>query len=54
MRAYKTEINPTPEQIIHINKTLGVCRHVKNLFIETKRDIKTIKNINLILNFQSG
>lgn len=38
MRVYKTEINPTPEQIIHINKTLGVCRHVKNLFIETNQN----------------
>lgn len=42
MRAYKTEIDPTPEQIIHINKTLGVCRHVKNLFIEINQ--KRYKN----------
>ena len=38
VRAYKTEINPTSEQINHIDKTLGVCRHVKNLFIETNRN----------------
>lgn len=31
---YKTEINPTEEQIIQINKTLGVNRYLQNLYIE--------------------
>lgn len=31
---YKTEINPTKEQIIQINKTLGVCRYIQNIYIE--------------------
>ncbi|MDR1379703.1 MAG: helix-turn-helix domain-containing protein [Synergistaceae bacterium] len=34
--AYKTEIDPVPEQIEKIHRTTGVCRFVYNLFIATK------------------
>lgn len=37
IRAYKTEINPTLEQIVKICRTIGVCRFVYNLFIATNR-----------------
>jgi len=33
MRSYKTEINPTPEQKRIINRTIGVCRFVYNLYV---------------------
>lgn len=37
LKAYKTEIDPSPEQIQKIRKTIGVCRFVFNLFIETNQ-----------------
>ena len=37
-RAYKVELKPTPEQIRQIERTMGVCRYVYNLFIATNRD----------------
>ena len=33
MISYKTEINPTAEQKQIINKTIGVCRYVYNLYV---------------------
>ena len=33
LRSYKTEIDPTPEQITKINKTIGVCRFAYNFYI---------------------
>lgn len=33
LKSYKTEINPMPEQILIINKTIGVCRFVYNFYI---------------------
>lgn len=33
LRSYKTEINPSPEQILQINRTIGVCRYVYNMYI---------------------
>lgn len=36
LRAYKYRIYPTPEQEVLINKTIGVCRLVYNLALETK------------------
>ena len=38
LRAYKVELNPTIEQIQKIERTMGVCRYVYNLFICTNRD----------------
>ena len=33
MKSYKTEINPTVEQQKLINRTIGVCRYVYNLYL---------------------
>ena len=38
LRAYKVELKPTSEQIQQIERTMGVCRYVYNLFISTNRD----------------
>lgn len=40
-RAYKTEINPTSEQIQRINQTIGVCRFVYNFYLAHNKDIYT-------------
>lgn len=37
LRSYKTEIAPIPEQKILIHKTIGTCRYVYNLFLDTNR-----------------
>ena len=37
-KAYKVELKPTSEQINIIERTMGVCRYVYNLFIGTNRD----------------
>lgn len=39
IRAYKTEINPTSEQIQKINQTIGVCRFIYNLYIGHNKEI---------------
>ena len=33
LKSYRTEIDPSLEQIKKINQTIGVCRFVYNLFI---------------------
>ena len=38
LRAYKVELKPTIEQIQKIERTMGVCRYVYNLFIGINRD----------------
>lgn len=42
LRSYKTEINPSPEQILQINRTIGVCRYVYNMYIA--KNIEVYKN----------
>ena len=37
-KAYKVELKPTSEQIEKIERTMGICRYVYNLFIATNRD----------------
>ena len=37
-KAYKVELNPTSEQKQIIERTMGVCRYVYNLFIAINRD----------------
>ena len=37
-KAYKVELKPTSEQMQIIERTMGVCRYVYNLFIGTNRD----------------
>lgn len=39
LRAYKTEINPTEEQKILINKTIGTCRYVYNFYIAHNKEV---------------
>ena len=38
-RAYKTEIYPTKEQKIKINRTIGTCRWVYNFYIECNKKL---------------
>ena len=39
LKSYKTEINPTLEQIQVINKTIGVCRYVYNFYLVHNKEI---------------
>lgn len=34
LKSFKTEINPTAEQKIRINKTIGTCRYIYNFYID--------------------
>lgn len=36
--SYKTEINPTEEQIHKINQTIGTCRYIYNFYIATQKE----------------
>lgn len=36
--SYKTEINPTQEQIQKINQTIGTCRYIYNFYLATQND----------------
>ena len=46
LKAYKTEIFPTPEQKQIIHKTIGVCRFVYNFYLAyRKKSIKKEKKI---------
>lgn len=38
LKAYKTEIRPTEEQITLIHKTIGTCRYVYNLYLQKNRE----------------
>ena len=38
LKSYKTEIDPSLEQIIKINKTIGTCRFIYNLFISKNEE----------------
>ena len=39
LKSYKTEINPTPEQIQIINRTIGVYRFVYNFYLAHNKEI---------------
>ena len=39
LKSYKTEINPTQEQIQKINRTIGTCRFVYNFYLAHNREI---------------
>jgi putative transposase len=39
MRAYKTEINPTPEQKRIIHQTIGTCRYIYNFYLAHNKEI---------------
>lgn len=36
--SYKTEINPTLEQIQQINQTIGTCRYIYNFYLATQKE----------------
>ena len=38
LKAFKTEIDPTPEQKKIINNTIGVCRYAYNLYIAHNKE----------------
>lgn len=42
LKSYKTEIDPTPEQIQQIRRTMGVCRYVYNMYLA--QNIEAHKN----------
>ena len=39
LKAFKTEINPTPEQKSKINQTIGVCRFIYNFYLAHNKEI---------------
>ena len=39
LKSFKTEINPTEEQIIKINKTIGTCRFIYNFYIAHNKEL---------------
>ena len=39
LKSFKTEINPTAEQIIKINKTIGTCRFIYNFYIAHNKEL---------------
>lgn len=39
LKCFKTEINPTEEQIIKINKTIGTCRFIYNFYLSHNKNL---------------
>jgi transposase, IS605 orfB family len=39
LKSFKTEINPTTEQMIKINKTIGTCRFIYNFYISHNKKL---------------
>ena len=39
LKSYKTEINPSPDQMQKINQTIGTCRYVYNLYLVHNREV---------------
>ena len=39
LKSFKTEINPTEEQKIKINKTIGTCRYVYNFYLAHNKEL---------------
>ena len=39
LRSYKTEIYPTPEQIVKIKQTIGTCRFIYNFYLAHNKEI---------------
>jgi len=38
LRTYKTELHPTREQVEKIDRTIGTCRYVYNLYISENKE----------------
>ena len=45
LKSYKTEINPTLEQIQKINKTIGTCRFVYNFNLARNKEVYEKENV---------
>ena len=39
LKSFKTEINPTREQIVQIHKTIGTCRYLYNFYIAHNKEL---------------
>ena len=39
LKSFKTEINPTPEQVQKINKTIGTCRFIYNFYLVHNKEL---------------
>ena len=39
LKSFKTEINPTAEQKIKINKTIGTCRYIYNFYLAHNKEL---------------
>ena len=39
LKSFKTEINPSKEQIVKINKTIGTCRYVYNFYLAHNKEL---------------
>ena len=39
LKSFKTEINPTGEQIVKINKTIGTCRYLYNFYLAYNKEL---------------
>ena len=39
LKSFKTEINPTSEQKVKINKTIGTCRYVYNFYLDYNKGL---------------
>ena len=39
LKSFKTEINPTLEQKVKINKTIGICRYVYNFYLAHNKEL---------------
>lgn len=38
-KSFKTEINPTQEQKVKINKTIGTCRYIYNFYLAHNKEL---------------
>ena len=39
LKSFKTEINPSKEQIVKINKTIGTCRYIYNFYLARNKEL---------------
>ena len=39
LKSFKTEINPTEEQKVRINKTIGTCRFIYNFYLAHNKEL---------------
>lgn len=39
LKSFKTEINPTQEQKVKINKTIGTCRYIYNFYLAHNKEL---------------